>query len=365
MLAAPESRAGSGVAREAASKRQLALAAAERAGSDALVVRNPASVRWLLCGRGAPVDVCADDYVVVLRQDVAFVLHRDIETPRVEMEERFEELGFARAPFAWHEGPGRMTAELVSGARAAADVDLEADLAPHRRTLLEPERARYRAAGDATAEAMTRTLAEFDPAQSEFAAAAELAARVRERGLVPHVVLVAGEQRQPIHRHPLPTGAVLGRHALLAVTAERDGLYVSMTRLVSFGRAPSELCRLVRTTAEVDARVLGASRPGALLGDLLGVLADAYEERGFPDEWRLHHQGGLTGYLGREAFARPGDETPLPRSCAVAWNPSITGGAKSEDTFLVDEDGLEAITATPELPSFEIDGLVRPAIVEL
>jgi len=365
MLAALDSRAGSAVGLEAAYKRELALAVAERAGFDALVVRNPATVRWLSCGRGAPVDVCSEDYVVVLRRDAAFVLHRDIESPRVLMEERLEELGLERAPFPWHEGPERTVAELVSGAEVANDRDLEANLAPHRRTLLGPERARYRAAGAATAEAMTRTLEALWPEQTELAAAAELAARVRERGLMPHVVLVAGEARQPIHRHPLPTEVELGRHALLAITAERDGLYVSMTRLVSFGAPPAELARLTRATAEVDACVLRASRPGARLGELLEVLDGAYTERGFPDEWRLHHQGGLTGYLGREAFATPGDETALPASCAVAWNPSITGGAKSEDTVLVDDAGLELITETPDLPWIEIDGLARPAIVEL
>jgi Xaa-Pro aminopeptidase len=311
------------------------------------------------------VDICSDDYVIVLRRDAAYVLHRDIEGPRVLMEERLGELGYEPIPFAWHEGPEPTVTQLLSGAAPASDSELEAALAPHRRTLLDPERARYRAAGAATAEAIASMLPALRPEQTELAAAALLAGQMRERGLVPHVVLVAGEARQPIHRHPLPTEALLGRHALLAVTAERDGLYVSMTRLVSYGPAPPELDRLTRAAAEVDAAVLDASRPGARLGELLDVLDGAYTERGFAEEWRLHHQGGLTGYSGREAFATPGDDTTLPRSCAVAWNPSITGGAKSEDTVLVDESGLEVVTATPGLPVFEIDGLERPAIVEL
>jgi hypothetical protein len=64
-------------------------------------------------------------------------------------------------------------------------------------------------------------------------------------------------------------------------------------------------------------------------------------------------------------FAVPGDDTPFPASCAVAWNPSITGGAKSEDTALVTDHSVEIITRTPELPEIEIDGLARPAIVEV
>jgi antitoxin VapB len=178
-------------------------------------------------------------------------------------------------------------------------------------------------------------------------------------------VLVAGAERQPVHRHPLPTGAPLGRHALLAVTAERHGLFVSTTRLVSFGPPPPRLVELMEACAGVDAAVLRASRPGRSLGEIFADLADAYARHGFPDEWRRHHQGGLTGYAGREVFATPNEQTRLPGTCAVAWNPSITGGAKSEDTALVSDDRIELLTATPRLPTIDVDGLRRPGIVEL
>src|SRR5205085_1101647 len=109
-----------------------------------------------------------------------------------------------------------------------------------------------------------------------------------------------------------------------------------------------------------------AGPPGATLGELFDVLARAYEEQGFPEEWRRHHQGGLTGYRGREVFAVPGDATRLPEAGAVAWNPSVTGGGKSEDTALVTPAGVEVVTRTPDLPELEAaSGLPRPAIVEL
>lgn len=179
------------------------------------------------------------------------------------------------------------------------------------------------------------------------------------------VLLVAGQERQPIHRHPLPTKARLGRHALLAVTAERDGLHVSMTRLVSFGPAPHALRDLARKAAFVDAEALDASRPGRTLGDIFARIEEAYAAHGFPGEWRRHHQGGLTGYQGREVFATPDEPRVIPSAGAVAWNPSITGGAKSEDTALVTADGVEVITRTPTLPEFDSGVVPRPAIVEL
>ena len=111
--------------------------------------------------------------------------------------------------------------------------------------------------------------------------------------------------------------------------------------------------------------MLRASEPGSTLGDVFAVAAARYADLGFPEEWRFHHQGGLTGYSGREAFAVPGDSTRIPGAAAVAWNPSITGGGKSEDTALVSADGVEVISRTPDLPEWEFDGVVRPAIVVL
>ena len=108
--------------------------------------------------------------------------------------------------------------------------------------------------------------------------------------------------------------------------------------------------------------VLAEVQPGRTLGELFEVIVRSYDALGLPDEWRRHHQGGLTGYQGREVFAVPGDPTTLPSTCAVAFNPSVTGGGKSEDTVLVTRAGAEVLTRTTSLPEL---GNGRPAIVAL
>ena len=346
---------------EAERKRRAAL---EAAGGAALVVSGPENVRWLLCGRGRPVDVGSADYTVVLRDGSAFVLYKDIERSRVESEERLEEIGYEPVPFPWHEDRAHAINRIV-GPEPATDAQLEHELAPHRQALCEEEVARYRAAGADAAAAFVEALTNLRPELTELEAAGALAHAARARDLVARVNLVAGEERQPVHRHPLPTSAPLGRHALLALTLERHGLHVSLTRIVSFGRPPERLVEVVRASAEVDAAVISASRPGVTHGELFGVLADAYDRAGFPEEWRRHHQGGLTGYKGREVFAVPGEPTPLPAVGAVAWNPSVTGGGKSEDTVLISDRDPAILTRTPELPELELRGLRRPGIVEL
>jgi Xaa-Pro aminopeptidase len=330
---------------EAERKRRAALDAA-----GPFVTSDPADVRWLLCGRGRPVSAGASPYVVDVAEDHAHVWYQDIERSRIEAEERWEELGYEPRPYPWYEQPPVQP----TGAR----------LQDLRIALGAAELDRYRAAGADVAAAFVAALETLTPEQSEHEAVGVLAGRLVARGFTTPVFLAGGEERAPVHRHPLPTGARLGRFALLAVTAERDGLYVSMTRIVSFGRAPEELVRVVRAAAEVDVHVLGESRPGRTLGELFDVLARAYEEQGFPEEWRKHHQGGLTGYRGREIFATPGEPTSLPEACGVAWNPSVSGGGKSEDTALVTAGGVEVVTRTPQLPEFEL-AVPRSAIVEL
>lgn len=346
----------------AGAKRGAVLDAASQRGCSGVVARSPATVRWLLCGRGRPVSATAPraDYAVVLAEGRALVLHPDIEASRVESEERLEELGFRVETFPWHEGPEGALADLADG--FASDDELEEAIRPLRMNLREEELDRYRAAGRAAADAMAETIQTVAPDWRELDAAGELAASCRRRGFVTPVVLAGGEGRQEVHRHPLPTDAPLGRHALLAVTAEREGLHVSLTRIVSFGPPPEALEGLVRISAEVDAAMLAASRPGVPVNEILDVAAKAYELHGFPEEWRRHHQGGIAGYSGREVFATPDDMTPLPPAGAVAWNPSVTGGGKSEDTALVTEDGIEVVTRTPELPELEFGGVARAGI---
>jgi Xaa-Pro dipeptidase len=356
----PSTSTVSSASAEAASKREAVLEAASRRGFPGVVATEPGTVRWLLCGRGRPVAFGAAAYIVVIGEEETVVLHPDIEASQVIAEERLEELGGRVETFPWFEGPDAALGKLAPGFVAA--VELEAEIGPLRRELRPEEVDRYRAAAQDTAAAMVETLAAVSPNATELDTAAELGAACLRRGLSTPVLLTGGEGRQEVHRHPIPTRAPLGRHALLAVTAERAGLHVSITRLVSFGDPPAELARRVRVAAEVDAAMLVASRPGTPLGEILQVGADAYEQRGFPEEWRRHHQGGITGYAGREVFATPGKTAPLPRVGAVAWNPSVTGGGKSEDTALVTE-GLEILTRTPELPELELDGLPRPGIL--
>ena len=90
-----------------------------------------------------------------------------------------------------------------------------------------------------------------------------------------------------------------------------------------------------------------ATLPGRTLADAFEDCRRFYAEAGFQDEWKLHHQGGMTGYGSREVIATPQTPQAIQAGQAFAWNPSITA-AKTEETFILTESGPEVITPAPD-----------------
>jgi Xaa-Pro aminopeptidase len=109
----------------------------------------------------------------------------------------------------------------------------------------------------------------------------------------------------------------------------------------------------MRASGSVFAALLDAARPGVTGAHLFGAGAAAYATAGFPNEERLHHQGGAIGYRARDWVAHPASTDIVTPPQAFAWNPTVTG-TKIEETCLVRDDEIEVITASPDWPSFRL-----------
>ncbi len=337
---------------------------------DALLLRRVANFAWLTGGAASYINT-ADIYGVaalLLSPAGRFLVTDNIEAPRFREEERLEAQGWQFLVAPWHRG-AEILAERTQGLRLGADgpypgaVDLEVELMPLRAALTPEEQARFRALGRGCATAMDQAIRQARPGMSEFKLAALLGAETQARGILPIVKLVATDHRVYAYRHPLPADRKLERYAMLVLCGRQHGLVCSLTRLVHFGPLPDELQSKQAALAGVDAAFIHATRPGRTLGEIFAEGQQAYAAAGYPDEWRLHHQGGLAGYLPREAIARPGLPDGVRPGQAYAWNPSITG-TKSEDTILVGETGNEILTAIPGWPSIPTGAEIpRPAIL--
>lgn len=325
--------------------------AAVRGDGPALLLTSHEAIAWYLDGVRTHVSLAGPPVLAVRAAadgDTLYVAAN--EADRLSAEELLPDDAARIVPVPWQTPPA------VAAAAAGPHVvesDVAAALRAARARLLPAEADRYRALGRETAEALTDVAGLLTPASTERDTAAALAGALVARGIDPLVVLVAGAGRLG-HRHPLPTTEPLGERAMLVVCGRRHGLIANATRWV--GDAGADDTRIL----EVEAAYFAATRPGARLDEAFAAGCAAYAAAGFDAaEWQSHHQGGPTGYAGRDPRATAETTDAVVSHHAFAWNPSAPG-AKVEDTVLVTDDGVEVLTHDPRWPTVAHAGLLRP-----
>ncbi len=297
------------------------------------------------------------------------VVTDNIEAPRLAAEE-VPDADYHTSE--WYEGSLAETVADVAPEPAGADIGVpgfadatDAIVGP----LTPAERDRYRELAVDTTAALEATAQAVDPATTEEEAAGALKEACRARSVEAPVALVGGEERAPKYRHYTPKQTEIGDYCLISVTGYRGGQYVSATRTVAFDEPAWleerwEVAARVETTALAATREVGAG--GGTAAEVFEALADAYAELGWAEEWRNHHQGGATGFAGREWKGTPDADDAVETPHAYAWNPTVEG-AKSEGTWLVGESVDPLTVGDGATRSFEAVGydleLAHPEIV--
>ena len=357
-------------------KLQRIEALLDKEGLEALLLRRNSSFAWLTGGVDAHINTADTQGVasLLVGKEIKALITNNIEAFRLEREIGLREQGWEFWVTPRHSPDGHIPDGNSRGFKLGTDLafpgggDLSGNLAEMRAELTPEEAERFRGLGSDCAEAMRVTISGIQPGMNEFEISACLSEAVESRGIQAIVNLVATDERIFQFRHPLPTSKKLDRYAMLMLCGRRSGLVCSLTRLVYFGRLPTELRRKIEAVAWVDATMIAASRPGTTMGTVLRRAQESYNARGYPEEWRNHHQGGLAGYEPREITALPDSPHPIRVGQAYAWNPSMAG-VKSEDTILIADHGNEILTAMENWPilDIELDGATirRPSILEV
>jgi len=355
---------------EVTTKLEAVRAWLDREGWSAALIESQSGFAWITGGGRSHISIGEAGGIasVLVTNDDAFLLTTNIELGRL-LDEEAEGLPLTGIERPWHEvvNGGDLVRDLADPARTASDIGPSAPgLAALRNTLLPPEIERYRRLGADAAAAVETACRAAAPGDAELDVAGRVAHECARRDILALVNLVAADDRIARYRHPLPTPTRLERTLLVALTGRRHGLHASLTRMVSFGAPDDELAARHDAVTRIDARLLLESRPGISLSDVFARGREQYAHEGHADQWRLHHQGGLTGYAGREVFATPTSTHRLARDQALAWNPSVTR-VKSEDTVFVTDREPEVLTRTGDWPTRPVElpvgTIERPALL--
>ncbi|GAC1467040.1 MAG: M24 family metallopeptidase [Chloroflexota bacterium] len=321
----------------------------EKLNVDAIVLRKFANFAWYTGGGDNRVDRSSETGVadIVVTRDGDYVLTSNIEAKRLREEQT---PGIEIIDHPWYEPEKSILRDVAGGGRIASDLPRRGEseasdrVATLRRRLDGDAIERYRSVGYDTYEAVVETAGALRPGMTEDEAVGLLHNACTRRGMFAAVAMAAGDERIELFRHPIPHGNVFHRRVMLVVCAERGGLYGNFTMFHHFDSQDRGHERRMHACQEILLRMrTEATLPGRTLSEAFADCCRYYAEAGYADEWRLHHQGGMTGYATREVVATPDTHHPMEIGHAFAWNPSITGG-KAEETFVITAMGADVLT---------------------
>lgn len=337
-------------------------------GLQGILLTSQTNFGWLTGGRPyvntAVEKACAD---LLVTADRVYLLANNIEAERLAKEELVG-LPLETLSYNWWEPEGLRTQvrSIVDETKTATDSQLGLDFARLRWVMTAEELTRYRDTGRQVGQILEDIAFQIKPGASEKEIADQIKIAATVQGIQANVALVAVDDRTYLYRHPVPTDKRLRQYAMLCLSGQRQGLYVSASRLVHFGAVPQDITARLAAVVKVDAAFIAATVPGAIVKDVFDAGLRAYEAVGFGQEWTRHHQGGMAGYNAREFRAGPAVTETVRAGQVYAWNPTIAG-VKSEDTFIVTAAGREIITGSPLFPVIDVEyekGIIkRPDIL--
>jgi antitoxin VapB len=336
-------------------------------------------VNWRTGGLSDPIDVTSssDPVWVIDCNAGSALITNEIEAPRLEHDFRVSALGWDVLTVPWFDDEARLTraSEYANAAPLALLSDaagighnVKDILTRARLVLSEAEREDLRDLGTLTGAALGAGMDAWRPdITTDFEVASAISGTLESEGARAVCLIVGGDDRLRAFRHPLAVGDVVKDALMAVVVAKRAGMHVAATRLCTRS-ADDEIVTLMKSLGSINDAVLEASLPGGTWGDTMIALALAYDDAGYHDAWREHFQGGPIGFEQREFELAPTQiDSPFwaverRAGTAVAWNPSLRGGAKIEETYFIGES-LELLTATPSWPLVEgPHGSLRSAV---
>lgn len=356
-------------------KRIIKLLEAENL--DALYLTRQSNFAWITAGANGVITSCVEDAVaaiLITRDDKRYAITNVIEERRMKEEEHLEELGFKILSQAWYENKNEQMVIDIAGSldRVGSDAPfggakmIHHKILPLHYSLTYNEICRYQYLGDTMSEALEKYLATVKPGMTEYEITGGIANALWPKEIGQVLFLVATDERIYHHRHAAPTSKRLEKQLMVSCNGRYKGLITTTTRMVYFGTPPAKLLEQFEKNAEIECRMIAATKPGVdeLVPHMIGKKL--YEEFGVGDMYYRHAQGGPQSYYNRYYAVSEFVHGITQVNQCYCYQPVIDG-TKTEDAFIAMENGPLFITKPFSFPKIvkTVDGITmeRPGML--
>lgn len=340
-------------------------------GFDAVYIKREDNFAWLTCGgvnyvSNGDVGNCG---LLVTKSQSLHAITNISEGNRMKDEEKLVKLGFTLHVGSWQDNTfdAKTISSIVGEGKVGYDTSsASAAIKELRYSLTKEEISRYKKIGTDVSVVLEEVANEINREMTENDVAGLILKKMKEKGIECIVCLVATDERIRNYRHPIPTDKKLGLLVQFGGNFKRSGLVVSSTRFVSFAPVSEEFRKQFLDNLYIDCVYMKNTIIGKPYSYALQKGKETYASCGYSNEFSLHHQGGATGYSGRDIKVTEATEGSVVLNQAFAWNPTITG-TKCEDTYVVTDEGIITISGPINYPKIKItvDGekFIRPYIL--
>lgn len=284
-----------------------------------------------------------------------WLLCSNIDTQRL-FDEELDGLGFQLKEWQYAGGRGNLLGDLVGPRKIAFDrpffqnMPLIADrLRGECRALAPFDRDRYFSLGKVLVRALEATARNFVRGETEDEVAGHLAHRLLHKGSEVVSVSVTADGRGRKFRRTGFTAAQISNWCTIQATATRDGLYVSASRTVWFGK-PDERSR---TEYDLATKLMAVYRSMTKADAAVGPISEAARRllagTEYEYEWRLSQPGYGTGWFPAEELRRHGQDDPFVTGQPIVWQ-SRVGAAAIVDTVISTDLASDPVTPPDAWP---------------
>jgi len=336
------------------------------AGCDALLVTNPADIRYLTGFVGDDSFALVPDRgKVTILSDFRFDEQIDREAPQAkkvirdqslfaEVEKQvnrrgIKKLGLQQAYMTL--GHRQRLVKHIGAKRVKA---IDDGLIEQRAVKTDDEVKVIRRALKIQQQAYLETLDFIKPGMTEREAAAYLEYRMMALGADGpsfHTIMAAEPNGSLPHAIPGPRKLANRKSLLIDWGARFNGYCSDLTRVVSFGSMPREVREIYRVVLDAQMAAIDAIKPGKKLSDIDAVARDWITDAGYGDRFghSLGHGIGLD--IHEQPTLSERSKGTLEPGHVVTVEPGIylpgVGGVRIEDDVLVTERGHTVLSDLP------------------